>query len=99
MSKHLEILHELMETAMVEARRARAVGFNHVALEVGDIDEASDALSLARRGLRRDYFAARKAPAVFTQAPPNLGPISCALGDLGAWLALPDLGRLPPLVR
>jgi len=40
LSKHLEILHELMETAMVEARRARAVGFNHVALEVGDIDEA-----------------------------------------------------------
>src|SRR5262245_6596490 len=39
-SKHLQILHELMETAMVEARRARAVGFNHVALEVGDIDEA-----------------------------------------------------------
>ena len=25
---------------MAEARKARAVGFNHVALEVGDIDEA-----------------------------------------------------------
>jgi predicted enzyme related to lactoylglutathione lyase len=25
---------------MPEARKARAVGFNHVALEVGDIDEA-----------------------------------------------------------
>jgi lactoylglutathione lyase len=25
---------------MVEARKARAIGFNHVALEVGDIDEA-----------------------------------------------------------
>ena len=29
-----------MESAMVEARKARAVGFNHVALEVGDIEEA-----------------------------------------------------------
>jgi predicted enzyme related to lactoylglutathione lyase len=28
------------ETAMVKARKARAIGFNHVALEVGDIDEA-----------------------------------------------------------
>jgi catechol 2,3-dioxygenase-like lactoylglutathione lyase family enzyme len=26
--------------SMVEARKARAVGFNHVALEVGDIEEA-----------------------------------------------------------
>ena len=25
---------------MIEARKARAVGFNHVALEVGDIEEA-----------------------------------------------------------
>ena len=25
---------------MAEAKRARAVGFNHVALEVGDIEEA-----------------------------------------------------------
>ena len=25
---------------MAEARKARAVGFNHVAIEVGDIDEA-----------------------------------------------------------
>src|SRR4029453_1760662 len=30
----------LSESAMVEARKARAVGFNHVALEVGDIEEA-----------------------------------------------------------
>jgi predicted enzyme related to lactoylglutathione lyase len=29
-----------MESAMVEARKARAVGLNHVALEVGDIEEA-----------------------------------------------------------
>jgi len=29
-----------MESAMTEARKARAVGFNHVALEVGDIEEA-----------------------------------------------------------
>jgi catechol 2,3-dioxygenase-like lactoylglutathione lyase family enzyme len=29
-----------MESAMVEARKARAVGLNHVALEVGDIDDA-----------------------------------------------------------
>jgi lactoylglutathione lyase len=29
-----------MESAMAEARKARAVGFNHVALEVGDIEEA-----------------------------------------------------------
>jgi catechol 2,3-dioxygenase-like lactoylglutathione lyase family enzyme len=29
-----------MESAMVEARKARTVGFNHVALEVGDIEEA-----------------------------------------------------------
>src|SRR6185295_17045020 len=28
------------EGSMAEARKARAVGFNHVALEVGDIDEA-----------------------------------------------------------
>ena len=33
------VFHE-MESAMVEARKARAVGFNHVALEVGDIEEA-----------------------------------------------------------
>ena len=26
---------------MAEERKARAVGFNHVALEVGDIEEAS----------------------------------------------------------
>jgi predicted enzyme related to lactoylglutathione lyase len=29
-----------MESAMAEARKARAVGFNHVALEVGDIEQA-----------------------------------------------------------
>jgi lactoylglutathione lyase len=29
-----------MESAMTEARKARAMGLNHVALEVGDIDEA-----------------------------------------------------------
>jgi lactoylglutathione lyase len=29
-----------MEALMAEARKARAIGFNHVALEVGDIDEA-----------------------------------------------------------
>jgi catechol-2,3-dioxygenase len=28
------------ETLMAQARKARAIGFNHVALEVGDIDEA-----------------------------------------------------------
>jgi hypothetical protein len=33
-------LAEPKESAMVEARKARAVGFNHVALEVGDIEEA-----------------------------------------------------------
>ena len=27
---------------MTEAKKARAVGFNHVALEVGDIDQALD---------------------------------------------------------
>src|SRR2546423_15587512 len=30
----------LLERLMSEARKARAVGLNHVALEVGDIDEA-----------------------------------------------------------
>jgi catechol-2,3-dioxygenase len=34
------LLSELLESAMAEARKARAVGFNHVALEVGDIEEA-----------------------------------------------------------
>jgi len=29
-----------VERAMPQARKARAVGFNHVAIEVGDIDEA-----------------------------------------------------------
>src|SRR5262245_14875651 len=29
-----------METAMVDARKAPAIGFNHVALEVNDIEEA-----------------------------------------------------------
>ena len=36
----LEITLKLMESAMPEAKKARAIGFNHVALEVGDIDEA-----------------------------------------------------------
>jgi lactoylglutathione lyase len=36
----LQILHELLESAMAKARKARAVGFNHIALEVGDIEEA-----------------------------------------------------------
>jgi len=30
----------LLESVMPEAQKARAVGFNHVALEVGDVDEA-----------------------------------------------------------
>src|SRR6478735_4787361 len=30
----------MMESAMVDDRKARAVGFNHVALEVDDIEEA-----------------------------------------------------------
>jgi catechol 2,3-dioxygenase-like lactoylglutathione lyase family enzyme len=29
-----------MENVMGQARKARAVGFNHIALEVGDIEEA-----------------------------------------------------------
>ena len=29
-----------MESAMPEAKKARAIGLNHVALEVGDIEEA-----------------------------------------------------------
>ena len=35
-------IHEklLMESGMTEAKKARAVGVNHVALEVGDIEEA-----------------------------------------------------------
>ena len=33
-------LVEPEESYMIEARKARAVGFNHVALEVGDIEEA-----------------------------------------------------------
>jgi lactoylglutathione lyase len=32
--------HQFAEHAMPESKRARAVGFNHVALEVGDIEEA-----------------------------------------------------------
>jgi catechol 2,3-dioxygenase-like lactoylglutathione lyase family enzyme len=31
---------EQSETAMAHGKKARAIGFNHVALEVGDIDEA-----------------------------------------------------------
>jgi len=35
-------IHEkqLMESGMAEAKKARAVGVNHIALEVGDIEEA-----------------------------------------------------------
>jgi hypothetical protein len=32
--------HELMESTMGQAKKARAIGFNHVALEVGDVEEA-----------------------------------------------------------
>ena len=32
------LLSELLESVMAEARKARAVGFNHVALEVDDIE-------------------------------------------------------------
>src|SRR5207249_6857279 len=31
---------KLLESPMPEARKARAVGFNHIAIEVGDIEEA-----------------------------------------------------------
>jgi predicted enzyme related to lactoylglutathione lyase len=34
------IAWQILECAMAEAKKARAVGFNHVALEVGDIEEA-----------------------------------------------------------
>jgi lactoylglutathione lyase len=34
------LLSELLESAMTEARKARAIGFNHIALEVGDIEDA-----------------------------------------------------------
>jgi lactoylglutathione lyase len=34
------LLSELLESAMTEARKARAMGFNHIALEVGDIEDA-----------------------------------------------------------
>jgi catechol 2,3-dioxygenase-like lactoylglutathione lyase family enzyme len=37
---HRSSLAEPEESDMVEARKARAVGFNHVALEVADIEEA-----------------------------------------------------------
>jgi lactoylglutathione lyase len=32
--------HHNLESPMPEAKKARAIGFNHVALEVGDIEEA-----------------------------------------------------------
>ncbi|MGH9552284.1 MAG: VOC family protein [Terriglobales bacterium] len=35
-----QVTKEPVESIMAETRKARAVGFNHVALEVGDIDEA-----------------------------------------------------------
>ena len=31
---------KLLESPMPEAKKARAIGINHVALEVGDIEEA-----------------------------------------------------------
>jgi lactoylglutathione lyase len=39
-SREDRTLQELMENVMGQARKARAVGFNHIALEVGDIEEA-----------------------------------------------------------
>jgi catechol 2,3-dioxygenase-like lactoylglutathione lyase family enzyme len=42
-----------MESAMVEARKARAVGLNHVALEVGDIE---DALAFYVASGQKSYF-------------------------------------------
>ena len=36
----MSIFEESMESGMAETRKARAVGFNHVALAVGDIEEA-----------------------------------------------------------
>src|SRR4051794_9921135 len=35
---HCPLFHE--EPPMPKARKARAIGFNHIALEVGDIEEA-----------------------------------------------------------
>src|SRR5215510_10024800 len=37
---HHMIIGQFSEAPMPKARKARAVGFNHVALEVGDIEEA-----------------------------------------------------------
>jgi lactoylglutathione lyase len=34
------VIGKLLESPMPNTRKARAVGFNHIALEVGDIDEA-----------------------------------------------------------
>ena len=53
----LQIIYELMESAMAKARKARAVGFNHVALEVGDIDDA-----LAFYGRLFDFNFGARAP-------------------------------------
>ena len=39
-SYHDIIAGQAMESPMPEAKKARAIGFNHVALEVGDIEEA-----------------------------------------------------------
>src|SRR5260221_5227931 len=37
----MEAAPPLKESTMSDKRKARAIGFNHVALEVGDIDEAT----------------------------------------------------------
>jgi hypothetical protein len=39
-STPLSLVEPEEKSSMIEARKARAVGFNHVALEVGDIEEA-----------------------------------------------------------
>ena len=33
-------MQDVRENAMIETKKARAIGFNHIALEVGDIEEA-----------------------------------------------------------
>jgi catechol 2,3-dioxygenase-like lactoylglutathione lyase family enzyme len=47
---------------MPDAKRARAVGFNHIALEVGDIDEALSfygrIFAFELRGKSEPYFSA-----------------------------------------
>ena len=58
-------------------------------------------LSLRPRGYfqRHTPLSACASPCRFSQVQTNLRPISCTLGELGASLALPDLCRLPFLVR